>query len=248
MGKKVAVIGAHGFIGRNLCAAILCENKSIELTQVTRTNFESASEDEYDIVVNAACNSDRNLATVDPHKDFIESCTLTSSIIHNYRFDRFIHISSTLATSYSAGTYGKNKRLAEELVWFHIRGNATLLRPSLVLGPHMKKGLVYDLMKGTPIRKSLGSKLQLCPVSLISATVLTLIAHPAPASIYTLGSQDTITVQRMAQVIGKGPLSRTNQMESNFSEPNQAELGMVDFTALDVLMGYLKDERSRRED
>jgi nucleoside-diphosphate-sugar epimerase len=87
--KKIAVIGANGFVGSALCRQA---REKFELTKVTRQNYEDCRVKEYDIVINAAMPSKRFWAFQNPLLDVKETIVKTSNIFYGWNYNKFVQI------------------------------------------------------------------------------------------------------------------------------------------------------------
>ena len=65
--KKIAVVGSSGFVGQAIIRQ--AKNYNLDVTAVTRKNFESCQKRKYDIVINTAMPSRRFWALNNPVSD-----------------------------------------------------------------------------------------------------------------------------------------------------------------------------------
>ena len=108
---KVALIGCDGFVGNFIKLSLLkTENESIF---VNRENYNDHVNDTFDVVINAAMPSKRFWAKKNPRNDYIETVEKTSFFLNNYKYKKFIHISSVSARCEKNTVYGKNKKISE---------------------------------------------------------------------------------------------------------------------------------------
>lgn len=164
---RIGLVGTTGFIGNNLLEAL---RKEHEVHEITRENLDWAMTKmrSYNTVINAAGQAAKFQAEKDPIHDLRANIELLYQIKRNLEFDKFIHISSIDA--YGDGIYGLHKGFAEDVVR-RIMPKHTILRCGSVIGPGLKKGVVYDMINNLPIRVSSNSKLQLITTSAIAEAV-----------------------------------------------------------------------------
>ena len=76
---KIAVIGADGFVGKNLVKVL---KKKYDLIKITRRTKFSILKNDFDIIIHAANSSKKFEASKNPKKDFNTSVKLTKKIIN----------------------------------------------------------------------------------------------------------------------------------------------------------------------
>ena len=80
--KRIALIGAQGFVGSCIAKSLCCKN-DVELVTVNRQNYElNRTDGSYDILINAAMPSKRFWAQQNPTLDFIETTEKTSKLVN----------------------------------------------------------------------------------------------------------------------------------------------------------------------
>ena len=143
---KIAVIGANGFIGRNLVKVL---KKKHELKKITRKTKFSNLKNDFDIVIHAANSSKKYEASINPKKDFNNSVRLTQKIINIFKKNKIVLI-STISARNEKNIYSKNRKLCENLVLKHNKKDI-IFRLSVLLNYKSKRGILYDLIKGNQI-------------------------------------------------------------------------------------------------
>jgi nucleoside-diphosphate-sugar epimerase len=139
--RRVAVYGARGFVGRQIVRGL--RRLGVEPIEVVRGQDGPRAAD---VLVNAACPSQRLRAEREPMWDFHETVTKTADLFYGVAHDRFLQVSS-LSARYPQNTiYGRHRLMAEQLI-----------RPGLVvrLGPMygdgLRKGYLADILAGRPV-------------------------------------------------------------------------------------------------
>ena len=101
---KIAVIGANGFVGKNLVKVLKKKYKLIKITR--KTKFLSLKND-FDIIIHAANSSKKYEASKNPRKDFINSVGLTKKIVNFFKNKKIILISSISVRNENVRTHLK---------------------------------------------------------------------------------------------------------------------------------------------
>ena len=143
---KIAVIGANGFIGRNLVKVL---KKKHELTKITRKTKFSNLKTNFDIIIHTANSSKKYEASKNQKKDFNNSVRLTRKIVEFFKNNKIILI-STISVNNEKNIYSKNRKLCENIVLKQNKKNI-IFRLSVLLNYKLKRGILYDLIKGNQI-------------------------------------------------------------------------------------------------
>lgn len=225
---NVALIGALGFVGSALKAE-LSNEKNIVLSCITRKNYDEYIGKDYDLVIDAACNSKKYLADNDPVHE------ASSSIIHKLKTlteiqSKFhIHISSvdvyedlsnknmtkedTIISS-SSSNYGAHKLAAEQLVK-HYAQKWLIFRLSGMVGAEIRKNPVYDIINDIPIFINEHSKYQFMSTTFVAKNILAIYKKNIKNEIYNFAGDGLISPTEIAQIFNKkllvGDESRKSQ-------------------------------------
>ena len=133
---KVAVIGASGFVGSAFVRHLRSlPSGDINLTEVTRSNYESHLGNHHDVVIHCAGNSRKYFADKSPFDEFDSSVGVVVRSLRDYPANCHILISSVdvysdlsghsttredaTRAAVSSSHYGFHKYLAEEIVRHH---------------------------------------------------------------------------------------------------------------------------------
>jgi dTDP-4-dehydrorhamnose reductase len=158
---NVGVIGGHGFVGSGVCKALAAEDNDV--SAISRENYDEMTGMHFDAIVNANGNSKKYLAEQDPQLDYEMSVESVSKSLTDFRFEAYIFISSgdvysgadtgvlcsetDQAVTQCLSNYGRNKRVAEDLVKSASKRHL-ILRPSGFVGEGLKKNPIFDLLTG----------------------------------------------------------------------------------------------------
>lgn len=144
--KKVAVLGAMGYVGSNICKAL--ETSNYEVLKIERGTLGVLSLlQKSDIVVHSANPAGRLRAEKNPEKDFRETVDKTADFIRMAKGKRFVLISSLSCRTQLYGNYGRNRRACELLV----EGMDSLV---IRLGPMFggkTRDMLHDILQGSPV-------------------------------------------------------------------------------------------------
>jgi dTDP-4-dehydrorhamnose reductase len=213
---NVALIGAQGFVGSALKTQ-LSNEKNLVLSCITRKNYDEHIGNDYDLVIDAACNSKKYLADNDPVHE------ASSSIIHklktlteiNSKFH--IHISSVdvyedlsirnmtkedSIISSSSSNYGAHKLAAEQLVK-HYAQKWLIFRLSGMVGAEIRKNPVYDIINDIPIYINENSKYQFMSTKFVAKNILAIYKSKIKNQIYNFAGDGLISPTEIAKIFNK---------------------------------------------
>lgn len=196
---KIGIIGYKGLIGSAIYEELRSDNSGYLVYGITECTKFLQSEVEYDILINANGNSRKFWANNHPHEDFIKSVDSVSWYIHNYKYKKYIQISSIDANDNHA--YGLHKRLVEMMVSIYCK-NYTILRCATVIGKGMKKGIVKDIIDGYPVFLTKDSLLQIITNTGIAKAVRHILTQKEN-DLYNVGGTHAISVKELGIVLGK---------------------------------------------
>ncbi len=188
---SVAVVGANGYVGSSLCEAFRAK-KTVELVPVTRGSYRALSQGEYDVVVNCATGSKRFWASQDPKQHFIETVDKTEHLINEWKYKKFIQISSVSARCELGSVYGKHKLLAENLCGS--LENCLIVRLTATYGPHLSKGVLIDLLNGK-VYVGKESRYAFAPLHFVSEWIAN---HLDRTGLVEVGAKNTISLREIA--------------------------------------------------
>lgn len=192
---KMHIIGSGGFIGLNLVKYFQQEH---EIVSCFRNKIPC------DVVIFAAGNSKKYLAEEKPNQCFEKSVMEMYHYLTSLNFKKFVLLSSIDAALINS-TYSIHKRCAENLLIDtsrHRDFQFLIVRLPSVIGPGLKKGIVFDVMHKSELRvspdseialvnvydvgrkidsllkSSYNERVSLMPASTISASDIVSVCHP----------------------------------------------------------------------
>ncbi len=195
MPVSVAVIGANGYVGRELCNA-LTRNPGILLTRVTRDNYGQIQKASFDILINSAMPSKRFWAKNNPVDDFRETVKKTADLVYGWRFKKFIQISTLSARCQLDTVYGRHKAAAEKLCGFD---DNLIVRLGPMYSKDLSKGVLMDILEGRKVFVDGESKYCFAPLDFSASWVA---GNLDCSGIVEVGARNSIRLREVADYLG----------------------------------------------
>ncbi len=207
------VIGAQGFIGSAIAAEAAA--RGFAVTPVDLDNYAACRGAAADLLVNASGNSRKFIDAQDPVRGYDLSVTSVMNVLHDFRYDRFVQLSSgaiyphegdprlnaedaPLATA-AMSRYGFHKWLAEQLV-HHEAPRHLILRLGGFVGPRLRKNAVYDLLAGRSLFVHPDSEFQFMDTRDLARAVFDLAERPdLPSSPLNVSARGAVSVRHIAE-------------------------------------------------
>lgn len=164
---NIGILGYQGFVGSAI--ARYCKKKKINFLGVSRKNLDKSKNYKFNYLINCAIPSKRFWAKNFPHLDFNETVNKTAYFLNNFRYKKFIHISSISARVQKNTIYGLNKNKAEKLVK---KSNHLIFRLASMYGPGLKKGVIIDLLNSSTVFVSKKSKYSFTNINTIAEFIV----------------------------------------------------------------------------
>jgi dTDP-4-dehydrorhamnose reductase len=192
----VAVVGARGYVGRALCAA-LEKRDHVQLIQVTRDNYAvRRAEGPYDVLVNAGMPSGRFSASRDPQGDFDATVRLTADLVHRWTFGHFVQVSTVSARSQLDTVYGRHKAAAERLC---PPDSSLVVRLGPMYSDDLDKGVLIDMLHGRPVYVAGESRYCFAPRDFSARWIADNLER---RDVVEVGARDAITLAEVARHVG----------------------------------------------
>lgn len=227
--KKIAIIGAEGFVGSALCRQA---KDKFDLVRVTRSNYDICKNQKYDFVINTAMPSRRFWALNNPKKDVVETILKTAEIFYEWKYDKFIQISSISAGIQKNIPYGSHKRAAEVIV--EKDENAMIVRLGALYGDGLTKSALFDLVNHNHIYVDIQSEYNYIDVDFAASWILNNLDSKG---IKEIGAHDTISLLTLSKGIWENP---THEGKFEKIHTDMVECNMP--SAKEVI-NYLKKKR-----
>tara|TARA_Y100001958_G_C21240109_1_gene567547 strand:- start:1234 stop:1953 length:720 start_codon:yes stop_codon:yes gene_type:complete len=164
----LGILGYKGFVGSAI--ARYCKKNKIQFIGISRKkNYENESL-RFKFLINCAMPSKRYWAKKFPKKDFEETVLKTDYFLRNFKYEKFIHLSSVSARVQLDTVYGRNKKKAENLVkkikFF------TIYRLASMYGRGLNKGVLIDLINSSKVYLNKNSNYSFTKVDKIAEFII----------------------------------------------------------------------------
>ncbi len=214
--SKCIVLGAKGFIGSAIAAC--ARRLGLEVMAVDLDNYDAWRGSRADVLINAAGNSRKYLDAEDPLRGFDLSVNAVMRILHDFRYDYFVHLSSgaiypreddpglnaeTAALDPAGMTnYGFHKWLAEQLVRKYAAKHL-ILRMGGFVGPGLKKNAIHDLLAGQALHVHPDSEFQFMDTRDLARSIFDLLPKlPEDHTLYNISARGVVSLREAAAWIG----------------------------------------------
>lgn len=200
---EIAILGANGFVGSNLVKILKSYYKVYSITSENYTNFIGLK---FDVLINANGNGKKYLAEDKPLLDFDLSVKSVYNSLFDFEFKTYIYISSI--DVYKESMYGFHRSVAEDIIRQiseKKQFNCINFRCGSIIGPGLKKGVLYDIINNIPLHISPKSRLQFISIREIVNTIIYFLNHKEDNNIITLDvfSPQPISIKSIGKLVGK---------------------------------------------
>jgi nucleoside-diphosphate-sugar epimerase len=168
----VIVLGGSGFLGSEFVNFF--NNKNLKVLSLNSKNYKLFRGSFAKLIINANGNTYRYKANKNPTWDFKKSFLSVCKSVHDFKYNFYIFISSvdvydnknnkkknsenSFINTIKLDFYAYHKWIAERYVEKYTK-NYLIFRLGTLIGPNMKKGPFYDIIKKNSLFMSLDSKL-----------------------------------------------------------------------------------------
>ena len=210
----IFVLGGDGFLGKGITKILKEEGKNYKI--INKTNYKKYINKKCDILINTSTNSYKYLAKKDYFYDFDNTVINISNSIKNFKFKKYILISScevyndlsnkkfnsenSNINPILLSNYGLNKFLGELLVkkscnkWLILRCNG-------LVGSHMKKNPIYDLLNNKKLYINPESKFQFLNTTYVGKVLNKLINKNIINEVFNVSGKNSISINKIAEIL-----------------------------------------------
>lgn len=196
---SVALLGANGYVGSALGTALV-RDPGLAVAAVTRANYAQMRRRSYDILINAAMPSQRFWVKNHPTLDFVETVQKTADLIYDWRFKKFIQISTVSARCQLDTVYGRHKAAAEKICGY---ADNLIVRLGPMYSKELNKGVLIDLLKGRKVYIDAESKYCFAPLEFVATWIVDNLDR---TGIVEVGARNTISLRAVARYLGVNPV------------------------------------------
>lgn len=236
MEKKtvIAVIGAAGFVGQQICAAVI-ENPKFELVKVLRGDSLEAILPQADIVIHSANPARRFQAERDPWKDFMETVEKTARLLMVARKKKVVLVSSLSCRTQLDTAYGRHRRACELMA---LGQGAMVVRLGAMYGGGRVHDSLHDILAGRRIYVAPETRYAYVDVAWAGRKILTLLDKAD--SLIEIGAANSISLDEIRQHFNS---------QSVFSGPDDTQIPESADGGPDarLVLKYCRSELSREE-
>ena len=240
--KTIAVLGGRGMLGLDLVEFL---NDYYKVTVIDKNNYEQHKGKSFDVLINANGNSRRFWANQNPFLDFEASTISVYKSLFDFKFKKYIYISSMYLYENYRGPwdevkispkksfedkelnvkkispYSLHKYLSEQMVKRYA-SDYLIMRCSMMIGPHAKKGPLFDILTHHPLFITLSSKIQMITTEEVAKALHILISKNKKNEIYNIGGKGKFPfakVEKYFSVLGVKKITVSQDAkEQNFEE------------------------------
>jgi nucleoside-diphosphate-sugar epimerase len=193
----VAVVGAAGFVGSEIVEA-LRKREGVIVTAVTRDSYPHHRDNgNYDVVVNAAMPSRRFWASTRPLDDYRETVTKTAELLHDWRWQLFVQVSSVSARSRPDTVYGRHKAAAEALC---PPDQSRVIRLGPLYGARLNKGVLKDMAEHSTVYVAAHTRYAFTPVNWAAEQIADALSFGP--GVVEIGARGAVELKELAKQAG----------------------------------------------
>ena len=229
---KIAVIGAHGFVGSAIAKAVEHDERH-ELICVVRGDDIKSKLESADVVIHAANPARRFRAESDPERDFVETADKTFNILSLAIGKKCLLISSLSCKTQLNTTYGRNRRFCELLA---LSQGAIVVRLGPMFGGERKQDVLHDLLVDKQIYVSSQTRNAYVNVEWVGAKILELL--DVQSDIYEIGAKNSVSLSELRDILGsKSIFNGVDDTQIPLTEGDGPDAMLVVEYALNELAG-----------
>ena len=193
----IGVLGANGFVGSALCLAL--KRNKIKFKKITRKNFLKYQKYKFSILINSSMPSKRFWAKKNPRMDYCETVLKTKYFRDNFKYKKFIHLSTISSRCQKNTVYGANKKKSEDLI--KKNSNFIIFRLGPMYGRGLNKGVLVDLINSKNVFVSKKSNYSFTNVDWIADYIIKNLKKNLKNQVIEIGSADYLTLEYIKKVI-----------------------------------------------
>jgi len=192
----IAVIGANGFVGSEICKAV--DDSEHHLCKITRNSPHKSYIEGSDIVIHSANPAGRYMAENYPTKDFEETVEKTAKFLEMSKGKRFVLISSLSCRTQLDTNYGRNRRACELMT---LQQGGLVIRLGPMFGGKRKKDMLHDILSDRDVHIGADSRYAYVSVAWNAKQVVDL-SESSLIPLVELGARDSVRLGDIANYFG----------------------------------------------
>ncbi len=222
----IFILGGSGLVGSAFVR--YCKKRKLKYVNLTRENKKKYHNKKCKIFIDCNGNGSKRLGINNPYLDFQASVSTVVENLFNYKFDKYIYISSSQVYKSTSllksnkeensklnldlNSYGFNKLVSENYIIKHSK-KYLIFRLPYVVGPGLKRNPVFDLSNFKKTYLSLDSVINCVHTDTIANIVFQIIKKKINNQVYNLGSSNNIKISQILDLckINKNELVSTKK-------------------------------------
>lgn len=184
--KKVAVIGASGYVGSQIARAVKASGRYY-LIPVLRIDLAEKLFAEADIIVHSANPARRFQAEKDPVRDFEETVEKTARFLALAGGKRFVLVSSLSCRIQLNTIYGRNRRACELMA---LAQDSLVVRLGPMFGGNRTNDTLHDILAGRQVFVSSKTRYAYVNVTWVGQKIVELLE--IPCGLYEIGARNAV--------------------------------------------------------
>jgi dTDP-4-dehydrorhamnose reductase len=220
---KYFILGGNGTLGSALVDILKKKKEKFKI--ITKKNYSFYKKKKCTIFINANGNSSKFLANQSPQYDFDKSIYVVFNSIFDFKFDKYIFISSAdvyenlnstsenLIINNPRNNYGKNKLISELIVRLYCR-KWLIFRPSTIISLKAKKGMLHDLLNSKKVFLNPNSSYSLLGSETIAKAILAIKKNN---EILNISAKGSIMINKLKKKLNSNSKFNINKKKENYS-------------------------------
>lgn len=190
--QTVAVVGAAGFVGKSVAAAVLTGLRYRLITVVRGQNVEESVK-ESEIVVHCANPAGRFQANHNPERDYQETVEKTATILAAAKNSKCVMISSLSCRTQTSTAYGVHRLECERLA---LNAGAVVVRLGPMYGGARVSDTLHDILAGRRVFVAKSTCYGYVDVAWAGEKLLDFFS--SSSAIYEIGASNSISLGEIA--------------------------------------------------
>jgi len=188
---KICVVGHTGFIGQTVYSYFINKYKTFGINSKTK----KMPSEKFDVIINCAGNSKKYSSEKNINKVILANKSIINNIL-KLKTKKIIHISSIDASFTPDNSYTISKLNFEKLIKSYF-SEATILRLGGLVGPGLKKNVVFDIKNNKNLFVTLDSIYNYISTKEVAKIIHKIIELNIHNKIINICSNNPISVQEI---------------------------------------------------
>lgn len=237
---KILVTGNTGFIGKTVYLYLKTRGHTVEGLDSCPPH----SGGKYDVIVNCAGSSSKYLAEKCQDIDFSISVDVVKMLLQLPKPTKLIHISS-VDCSYGKSNYEFTNQITEEAISHYFSNIYTILRLPAVVGPGLKKNLIYDLLHERKIWVAPDSQFNIITSRFVAQIVEKCMCKIKAPSLLTVAANRPVLAIDIPTILGCKKPDVWGEVRQDYQDTEPSSfLRSLTKSSEEFLRDFLKEENN----